>query len=173
MRYISKEEGGDQGSDLWHLFRSKHITSTDAATIMGENPFCNLHTLWLRKHGQAKPDPVNASMLRGSELEPFALDEFIKQTGIQAKPAVGEHDEYSWMGTSLDAINEDGTVIVEIKSPMKLTKHLSLLEENVVIPVIYQWQICHHLAVSGADVCFFVSYHPDDPDKMKAARHPT
>jgi len=156
----------EQGSPEWLLWRKNHVTSTDAATIMGENPFCNLHTLWLRKHDQVATDPVNAAMLRGSELEPFALKEFIKQTGIEAKPAVGEHDNYSWMGTSLDGINEDGTVIVEIKSPMKLNKHLSLLDDNVVIDVHYQWQIFHHLEVSGADVCFFVSYHPDDPDKI-------
>lgn len=156
----------EQGSPEWLSWRENHITSTDASVIMDLNPWCDKKTLQGRKLGFIDPIKENAAMRRGSELEPEARAIFIEKTGIVVEPAVGESEDHPYMGTSLDGISEDGNVIVEIKSPVRLNKHLAHLEQGVIIEPHYRCQIMHHLAVSGAECCFYVSYHPEDPDKV-------
>lgn len=154
----------EQGSQEWLAWRMNHITSTDSSVIMGCNPWIDLKTLWQRKLGFLDKEPENAAMRRGSNLEPLAREAFIDSTNIIVTPQVGEHDTIDFIGTSLDGISEDGAVIVEIKCPVKLTNHLAQGEPDAEPPAHYFCQMQHHLMVSGASICYYVSYHPEDPD---------
>jgi putative phage-type endonuclease len=132
--------------------------STDAAIIMGVNPWKNEKTLWEEKIGIKDPDPENDAMRRGKELEPIALQKIMELFDCAYAPLVYQSDSYPWMATSLDGISEFSDEILEIKCP-SLKKHTEYLEK--VIPEYYMCQLQHHMMTTGLPSIVFVSYCPE------------
>ena len=81
-------------------------------------------------------------------------------------PLVIESEEISFMGASLDGYNSENNLLLEIKCPHKLNSHLNLLEDGQQISFVYYSQIQHQLFCSKGNMCLYVSYHPEDPDKV-------
>ncbi len=151
-----------QGSAEWLEWRFRMIMATDASVIAGTNPFKTPFELYLEKM-DGITTPSNDAMRRGQELEPIARALFIEETGIHVEPAVIESSEFHWMGASLDGIDATRKIIVEIKAP-KLKTHLSTIDN--IIPEYYETQMIHQLICSNADICYYVSYHPDCNNKL-------
>jgi putative phage-type endonuclease len=136
-----------QGSSEWHEHRANYRNASETSAVMGVNPWMTPFQLWEIKTGRAKP-PMNAAMARGTQLEPLAREAYEALTGHVAQPLVLVDSEYS---ASLDGMTFDGSLIVEIKCPMKgreSTLWKSVSEGSV--PESYGWQIEHQLMVSGA-----------------------
>ena len=95
-------------------------------------------------------------MLRGTELEPFALAAYTAETGNEAL-IVGyvEHDD-ARIGCSPDALTETG--VIEIKCPLP-KNHLRYLDRNQVAKDHGQ-QIQGNAWVCSRDWCDFVSFCP-------------
>lgn len=156
MRTVNLE----QGSSEWLDFRRYHIMATDCACIMGVNDFKTPYDLYQEKvDGVAAQD--NEHMRRGRLNEPLARQIFIEMTCIDVEPMVVQSSEFPFMGASLDGIDQTRKLLVEIKSPANIQKHLSK-----EIPIHYRYQMMHQLAVTRADCCYFVSFHADDVDKI-------
>ena len=102
-------------------------------------------------------------MQRGHDLEPIARDLFIEQSGITFEPIVAESDEFPWMGASLDGWNEDNKAILEIKCPSDRSHNDALLG---IVAEYYVDQCQHALGVTGGDICYYVSYHPEHSNKL-------
>ncbi len=155
-----------QGSHEWLEFRRFHVMATDAACIMKDengmplNPFKNSYELYMEKM-DGITTPENDHMRRGQAGEPLARQLFIEQTCIDIEPMVVQSSEFPFMAASLDGIDQTHKIIVEIKCPASIQKHLSK-----EIPIHYKCQMMHQLAVTQADCCFFISYHADDPEKI-------
>ena len=136
-----------QGSPEWHQHRRNFRNASETSAVMGVNPWMTPFQLWELKTGRAKPS-MNAAMARGTQLEPLAREAYEAMTGHVAQPLVLVDGDYS---ASLDGMTFDGTLIVEIKCPMKGRE--STLWKSVsegIVPGHYGWQVQHQLMVSDA-----------------------
>ncbi len=175
MRAQGKEVFGiQQNTDKWLSWRDKGVGGSEAAVIkMGKAyPFGDTPTeLWKRKRGLSAEKVFSkeqqVALDRGHELEPEARARFIKETGIWVEPAIYEHAYYPFIRASLDGMNEERNIVVEIKCPIKRSVHDKALSGEVV--EYYYVQIQQQLAVTGADYAFFFSYFPDaEPEQQTA-----
>lgn len=159
MKIISVE----QGSQDWLSWRKERITASDAAVILRLNRYSNPTKLWEEKMEVIPAQPTNHHMERGKLLEPIARELFIEQTGIHVEPLVVEHDNFFWMGASLDGIDSSRRVLVEIKCP-ELGGHLEALNKD--IKPMYRAQMQHQLYATDAEMCFYVTYNEHHEQKM-------
>lgn len=153
-----------QGSPEWLSVRKLHITSSDAADIMGCG-FDTPYKLWRYKMGLDEKvfTPQQLAMMEeGKRLEPIAREWFIKETGIQVQPEVvfKGHLMASLDGASL------GGQIVEIKCGF--SAHDKAFGGH--IPDYYYSQIQHQLAITNATKCFYVTYWSNEGIIMEVER---
>lgn len=151
--------GINQRTKEWHEERQDHIGSSDIAIIMvGKLYGKTIHDLWLEKTGRKEADPPNAAMIRGSEMESQARDNYIKQTNNAVIPRV-VISENSFVMASLDGQSFDGKLIVEIKCPTSL-KVIEELEKGIIAEH-YTYQVQWQLMASKAEIAHLFIYHPD------------
>lgn len=133
----------------WHEWRSQGIGASDAPVVMGVSPFKTLNQLWEEKVlGKKQED--NAAMARGRELEPKALDYFMAETGyLMDTQVMRKHPKLDWMRATLDGINDEEEILLEIKS---------CRECHDEVPEHYYPQLQHQMEVVGYDKMFYLSY---------------
>ena len=146
-----------QGSDAWLEFRRSKIGASDAPSIMGCG-YSSLPQLYDQKVNGVQVF-VNNAMRRGNEMEEEARRWTEEHLTEILFPAVYQHHEYEWMTASLDGINLEGTVCVEIKCPGENTHKIA---KDGDIPEAYQWQMQHQMEVMNLDHMYYVSYRPGD-----------
>jgi putative phage-type endonuclease len=117
------------------------------------------YQLWLLKTGRVTTK-TTAAMQHGTDLEPAARAAYEDKTGNIMQPLVLQDGAYS---ASLDGMDLDGQLIVEIKCPFK-GKASTLFEDAVLglYPVYYAVQIQHQLMVSGAQTAHLWIYADGD-----------
>lgn len=142
-----------QRSKEWLQWRAKMICASDAPIIMQQSPFKTVEQLLIEKSNCFESTP-NPWMLDGIRLEPIALEEFEKQTGLSMYPCVGEH-ENGWMAASFDGMTIEQDLIVEIKVPGQ-KDHFSAM--NGIIPEKYKSQLQHQMYVSNTQFMYYDSF---------------
>ena len=155
-----------QGSTAWLAWRRGGIGASDAPVIMGVSLWMDLETLWLDKTGRRRGGFSNHAMRRGQRLEPEARALYIRATRVRVEPACLEHGAHRWMRGSLDGINADGSVVLEVKCPGAADHGVAVRGE---IPGKYVPQLQHLLAVSGAGVCHYWSYRDGEGTLIEVA----
>lgn len=136
-----------QGSPAWHAHRAQYRNASETAAVMGVSPWQTPYALWAIRTGRAQQE-VTAAMARGTALEPQARLAYEVLTGNVMQPLVLVEGNYS---ASLDGLTFDGSLIVEIKCPVKgRDSQLWKAVEKGEVPEHYGWQIEHQLMVSGA-----------------------
>lgn len=154
-----------QNTPEWLDMRKSHIGASDCPIIMGVSPWKTPFALWEEKLGLRECPPQNEAMKRGHELEPIARELYSKITGNKVEPKVVFHKEHKYLMASLDGINSDGNIIVEIKCPGKASHDTA---KNGKIPEVYYPQLQHqletskHLAKNGNNILHYFSYFNDD-----------
>jgi putative phage-type endonuclease len=143
-----------QGSNEWIALRKTKVTASDAAVIMGMNPWKTPYILWQEKLDLVPPTEINEAMQRGIDLEPIARDLFNLKMGMEFEPAVVFHENYDWMMASLDGISFLGS-IVEIKCPGEKTHAIAL---NGKIPEYYYPQVQHQIACADTQFAYYFSF---------------
>lgn len=149
----------EQNTQEWLEIRKHKIGASDAPVIMGVSPWTTPLQLWEEKMNLKEVRQSNYAMDRGREMERAAREHFEKLTGIMVFPQVIYHPEYDWMMASLDGINLEGTVIVEIKCPGREDHHSAVKGK---IPEKYFPQLQHQLEVSGLDKGYYFSFDGKD-----------
>jgi putative phage-type endonuclease len=144
-----------QGSPEWLEYRLKMRNASETAAVLGESPFMTPYQLWLLKTGRATTQ-VTAAMQHGTDMEATARAAYEAQTGNIMQPLVLQDGPYS---ASLDGMDLDGQLIVEIKCPYK-GRDSELWKEAAAgrIPAYYQLQVQHQLLVAGAALAHFWVY---------------
>lgn len=119
-----------------------------------------------RLTGQPQEDGfVSAAMQRGIDLEPQAFATYESLTGnMPSRVGFLAHTDLP-IGSSPDGVIGDYDGILELKVPNAAT-HLGYLRAGK-LPAEYEPQVCHHLLVSGAAYCDFMSYGPMFPDSLQ------
>jgi putative phage-type endonuclease len=136
-----------QGTPEWLEYRLKMRNASETAAVMGVSPWMTPYQLWLHKTGRSTTK-ATVAMQHGTDLEPAARAAYEAQTGAVMQPLVVQDGSYS---ASLDGIDFDGQLILEIKCPYK--GQASVLWNDAVVgavPEHYSLQVQHQLMVAGA-----------------------
>jgi putative phage-type endonuclease len=136
-----------QGSPEWLKYRLKMRNASETAAVLGESPWCSPYQLWLQKTGRSVA-AVTAAMQHGTDMEPVARGAYEAQTNNIMQPLVLQDGSYS---ASLDGMNLDGDLLVEIKCPYK-GRDSALWKEATAghVPGHYWLQVQHQLMTAGA-----------------------
>ncbi len=156
MRILAKTNGMERKE--WLKWRRMGIGGSDASVIAGVNPFRSIFDLWLDKTGQKEPEEGESECIHfGNVLEPVVRKEFMRRTGLKVrrKMAILQSGEYPFMLADLDGvIYEDGKLcIFEAKTASAYKREI--WEEGV--PLEYQYQIQHYMAVTGAEKTYIAA----------------
>lgn len=156
----------EQGSTQWLSLRKQKVTATDAGVILGVSPYQSNYGLWAEKMNLSPPVQETERMREGKRLEPFALAEFTKKTGIVASPAVVVSDERSWQMASLDGLSEDNKTLVEIKCGPKTCE---LAKQGIIEPH-YRAQLMHQMSVMSLKNMFFFTFDGNSSNIIEVER---
>ena len=187
----------EQYSPEWWAIRQGIPTASCASNIItaakGDlSVSCRnyINELLAEKKGLGDP-PMEPTdwMKRGTELEPEARRFFTFETGLQTQEVGIVLNDNGTAGASADALipNQDQTLFdemtadewhvppgviragLEIKCP-KPSTHIGYLL-NPGLPNTYKQQVHFSLAVSGLDLWYWMSYHPElDPVIIQVER---
>ncbi len=103
-------------------------------------------------------------MERGIELEPDARAMFAERFGFDVSlPGFIIHPEFDFLGCTPDGVTEQGHLI-EIKCPLPRNHMAHIMGE---MENQYFYQVLFQMMVTGADGCWFVSYHPAFPERSR------
>lgn len=148
----------EQGSSEWLLWRQGVIGASDAATIMGENPWASSARLMEEKLGMRKPFSGNAATREGHLLENFARKELTKKFKKKLRPSIVQDASHPFLAASLDALDSNNSLIYEIKCGAKAYEKISLSGK---IPNYYIAQLQHMLMVTEMDYLIYAAYRPN------------
>jgi putative phage-type endonuclease len=138
-----------QNSTDWHDWRRGGLGSSDAPVVMGNSPWMMPRKLWeIKTNRTQEPDRDNIATRRGRQLEAAARAAYERETAEIMEPHCVSHDQLSWMRASLDGLNLEGSLVLEIKCPLSSRDHALALEGQV--PGHYYAQLQHQLEVSHA-----------------------
>ena len=143
---------------IW-LANRRIIGGSDAACIIGMNPWKSNVELWLEKTGQCEPDDISGQPLvkYGTQAEAplrqlFKLD-YPEFKVDYKKNNIWTNDDYPWAHASLDGWltdKDDRKGILEIKTTNVMSSRAKESWKDR-IPDNYYCQLLHYLAVTRFD----------------------
>ncbi len=140
--------------EAWLRIRQSGIGSSDAAPAIGLSPYKCPLSLWLEKTGRKEPEDLSEkeAVIWGTILEPILARVYAERTGrkVRRVNAILQHSTHRFMLANLDRevrCPEEGWGILEIKT----ASYHSAPQWEDGIPVAYQCQVLHQLAVTGHD----------------------
>lgn len=146
--------------EQWLEERKKGIGGSDAAAVLGLNPYMTNIDLWKIKTGRKEQEDISEKpfVKYGTEAEKylialFALD-FPEYEVIHSDNDLIRHPQYEFLHASLDGrLIEKGTGrrgILEIKTT-NILQSMQNEKWNDAVPQNYFCQVLHYLNVTGFD----------------------
>lgn len=137
------------GREDWLTQRKRGIGGSDAAAILGLNPWKSPMDVYLDKIGQGPPDTESEYAYWGTRLEALVADEFSKRMGLKVARvnALLIHPEHPWMVANIDR-RVVGGGILECKTTSEWKRN-DWGEDKA--PDMYLLQVQHYLAVTGEE----------------------
>jgi len=142
----------------WLEERKKGIGGSDAATIIGQNPYKSNVDLWEEKTGRKEAEDISNKpfVLYGTKMEPILRESFkIKHPEYEVlheENTIIKHPKYPFLFASLDGQlidKETGEMgILEIKTS-SILQSMQKEKWNEKIPDNYYCQVLHYLNVTG------------------------
>jgi putative phage-type endonuclease len=140
----------------WLEWRLQGIGASDAAVIMGVSPWKTYDQLLNEKVTGMDSIPENDSMKYGKQMEEEARLCFESLTGYVVFPDKRVvHPHFRWIRATLDGMDMDGNIVVEIKNANKADHFLAF---NKMVPDKYFPQCQHQLLATGLDFMYYFSY---------------
>lgn len=136
--------------DEWLLFRRDAIGGSDAAAIIGLNPYASPLTVWMDKLGKSAPKEETEAMRIGHDLEDYVAKRWEEATGkkVRRKNAIIYNDAYPFAHANIDRDVVGENALLECKT----TNVLNLKKfKNGDFPATYYVQCMHYIMVTGAE----------------------
>lgn len=134
----------------WLKYRKQGITGTDAGAITGMNPFMSAFQVYQDKISSETVLFDNEAMRQGRDFENYVASRFEEETGLKVRKAnaIYQNEQHPIMLADFDRLITGQRSGLECKTvnPYSADKW-----KNGSIPLHYQMQIQHYLAVSGYD----------------------
>lgn len=136
------------GRDEWLARRRNGIGGSDAAAIVGLNPYSSPYSVWADKCGYSQDIADNEAMRQGRELEGYVAARFCEATGknVHRVNQMIQHPEHAWMLGNIDrkVIGEHAGLECKTSKDIHLMRY-----RNGEYPPEYYVQCLHYMAVSG------------------------
>ena len=132
----------------WLQYRKKGITGTDAGAIVGLNPYSSAFQVYHDKVTEEIEEFDNESMRQGRDLEEYVARRFTEETGLRVRKAnaIYQNTEHPFMLADFDRLVVGQAAGLECKTA---SAYSADKWADGKIPVHYQMQVQHYLAVSG------------------------
>lgn len=139
----------------WLDTRRMGIGGSDAAAIIGMNPYSSPFSVFADKTGRLPPQEDNEAMRQGRDLEWYVAERFKEDMADKGTPKktkecgfMLQHPKYPFMLANVDRliIGEKAGLECKTTSVMNLKKF-----KNGEYPEHYYAQCVHYLAVTGAE----------------------
>lgn len=131
----------------WKNLRHQYIGGSDAAAVVGLNPFKSAYTLWAEKTDKIPEFEGNLSTEVGTYLEEFVAKKFEEETGKKVRRVNQSYfnDEYLFAIANIDRdiVGEDAGLEIKTTSEMNLKKF-----KGGEYPANYYCQCVHYMAVT-------------------------
>ena len=143
----------DLSHDQWLQLRRSGIGGSDAATIVGLNPYSSKLTLYADKKGILPEKEDTERMRLGRDLEEYVAQRFCEETGKKVKRSgyMWRHPTYEFILANIDREIVGEEAFLECKTTMNYEKHDY---ESGEIPMNYYCQCMHYLAVTGCEKAY-------------------
>lgn len=145
----------DISHEEWLKYRKMGITGTDAACICGLNPYKSAMQVFVDKTTDVTEDYDNESMRQGRDLEQYVAERFSEMYGKKVRRinAICVSDEHPWMLADFDRVLVGERAGLECKT---VSAYGADKWKDGKMPIHYQLQCQHYLAVSGYD-CWYIA----------------
>ncbi len=143
----------DMEKEEWLEHRKQGIGGSDAAAILGMNPWRTPMDVWLEKTGEfTRNDEENEKMYWGTVLEDIVAREFMARTGLKVRRrnAILKHKQYPFMIANVDRLVVGQSAGLECKT----AGQYSADNWAVGVPDYYIPQVQHYMAVTGHKVWY-------------------
>ena len=139
----------------WLKYRKKGITGTDEGAICGLNPYSSAFQIYQDKITDEIEEFDNESMRQGRDLEEYVARRFSEETGLKVRRAnaIFQNEENPFMLADFDRLIVGQKAGLECKT---VSPYSSDKWNDGNIPLHYQMQVQHYLAVSGFD-CWYIA----------------
>lgn len=135
--------------DEWLNHRRKTIGGSEAASILGLNPWCSPYTVWADKLGKLEPKEDSEPMRLGRDLEDYVAKRFTEERGkrVRRENAIIYNENYPFAHANVDrfVIGEDAGLECKTTSVLNLKQY-----KNGEYPANYYVQCMHYMLVTGA-----------------------
>ena len=132
----------------WLEARRKGIGGSDAAAIVGLNPWASAYELWADKMGLLPERPDSEAMRQGRDFEDYVASRFAEQEGVKVRRVneIITSEAYPWAIANIDRriVGRDEGLECKTTSIMNLKKF-----RNGEFPTQYYVQCMHYMAVTG------------------------
>lgn len=136
--------------EQWLEYRRTGIGGSDAATVVGLNPYSSLYTLYNDKLGLIPTKEDNEAMRQGRDFEDYVSRRWMEATGkkVRRNCYMWRSDEHPFMLADIDREVVGENAGLECKTTSAYNK--ADLEGGEV-PLTYYVQCQHYMAVMGFD----------------------
>jgi putative phage-type endonuclease len=163
---VKIKEVAKQAYEDWKAERVNYIGGSEAAAVVGVNPYVSKLVIYMEKTGQYSREVNSQAAEWGNILEPILRKEFAKRINeeraaagldpvrVQQRKAIFAHDKYNYIRTNLDGLiynHELGTGVLEIKTA---NQYLAVEWAGDDVPNHYFIQVQHNLAVMNLDFAY-------------------
>lgn len=159
--------------EQWLDYRRKGIGGSDAAAVLGISPFRTGRDLYYDKLNIVSPEEAASNWVAkkmGHLLEELVAEIFQAKTGFRFYPIrkMFQHPEHPFMLADVDFFLElpDGTTaILECKTTNYNAKEKWWYKGAEVVPVYYEVQGRHYMAVTNIDHVYFCCLYGNNEDE--------
>lgn len=136
--------------DAWLEARRGSIGGSDAATVLGLNPYSSPYALWSEKTGAMEPEDISGkeSVRLGVYLEDYVARRFTEITGkrVRRENYILKNPAYPWAHANVDrmVVGEKAGLECKTTSELNLEKF-----RGGEYPANYYCQCMHYMAVTG------------------------
>lgn len=139
----------------WLKSRKKGICGTDAGAITGFNTYVTAFSVYRDKTSDEISEFDNEAMRQGRDMEDYVARRFMEETGKQVRRAnaIYKNEKHPIMLADFDRliVGEKAGLECKTVSPYSADKW-----SDGKIPMHYQMQVQHYLAVSGYE-CWYIA----------------
>ncbi|HIS93058.1 MAG TPA: YqaJ viral recombinase family protein [Candidatus Alectryocaccomicrobium excrementavium] len=148
MQALASTAGMERAA--WLKLRRQGIGGSDAAAILGLNPYKSPLAVYADKRGLTDDAPDTETLRQGRDFEAYVADRFAEETGKRVRRCnqILQHPDRPWMLANVDRLVVGERAGLECKC-VGIGNRVDF--EGGAVPPTFYWQCMHYLAVTGLD----------------------
>lgn len=149
---ITKKSTKNMSREEWLAERRKSIGGSDAASVLGLNPYNSAYALWAEKTGKVIPEDISdkEAVRLGNDLEQYVAERFMEATGkkVRRENSIITNSDYPFAHANPDrmVVGEDAGLECKTTGSWEIISQL----KDGEIPPSWYCQCTHYLMVTGA-----------------------